>query len=199
MKKRAIFGGSFNPVHKGHINFCVQCQNAMSFDEILLIPANIPPHKSAQGLVDGEKRIEMLKLAAAEYDYMKICDIELKTEGKSYTIDTVKRLSELYKNDELFLLIGSDMLLTFDEWKNYREIFDYVTLVSAARTAADEEMLIKKRAEMQIFAEKIVVLKLDIIELSSTEIRNALKIGADVSEYINPSVLKYIKENRLYI
>ena len=133
MSRIALFGGTFNPVHNGHINLCLECHKKLNFDKILLIPDNIPPHKSSDDLAGNAHRLNMLKIAAKENELFEVCDIEYKLKGTSYTVNTIAELKKIYKEDELFLIIGSDMLFMFDRWFCYEKILKSVTLVAGAR------------------------------------------------------------------
>ncbi len=196
MKKIAIFGGTFNPVHNGHLNLINSIQEKMQFDEILLIPSYLPPHKEVKELASGKDRMKMLSLATEGILNIGICDIELNKKGKSYTIETVKMLKQLFSNSELYLVVGADMLLTFDTWKNWREILKYVFLVASSRNEGEEESLLKKAYELN--KERIIVVKTEPFSVSSTEIRNKLKLNEDVSHLLPEKVLHYINQKRLY-
>lgn len=196
MKKIAIFGGTFNPVHNGHLNLINSIQEKMQFDEILLIPSYLPPHKEVKELASGKDRMRMLSLATEGILNIGICDIELNKKGKSYTIETVKMLKQLFLNSELYLVVGADMLLTFDTWKNWREILKYVFLVASSRNEGEEESLLKKAYELN--KERIIVVKTEPFSVSSTEIRNKLKLNEDVSHLLPEKVLHYINQKRLY-
>ncbi len=198
MKKIAIFGGSFNPVHNGHINICKWCQEEYNFDEILLIPTNIPPHKVATDMLSGEHRVNMLKLATNELDFVTISDIELKEEGVSYTYLTIEKLKKIYPNDMLYLIIGSDMLFTFDKWVNYSQILENVTLISGARHENEYQNLLDKKDSFGKLKDKINIINLDIKDISSTDIRDIIKNDVLIEDKISLEVFNYIKENNLY-
>ena len=127
-----IFGGTFNPPHKGHKRMALEMMRAASLDKILIIPTFTPPHKTAPELAGTEDRMKMCELLFSE-DCFEVSGIEIRREGKSYTVDTVSELKKLYPDDELFLIIGSDMLLTFHEWRKPFEILSMVTLCVATR------------------------------------------------------------------
>lgn len=199
MRKRAIFGGSFNPIHLGHVNFCNECQKQYNFDEIILIPSNIPPHKSADELVSGADRLKMTELAASGYAYMRVSDIELRHGGKSYTVDTIEELNRIYEKDELFLLIGSDMLLSFKTWHRYEKILELVKVVAGARQSEDKQEIINIKSDFAALSDRISIIDLEIVEISSTQVRNAVKSGIDVNKYLDNKVYDYIKEKGLYL
>lgn len=197
MKRQAIFGGSFNPIHKGHINLCLECMKQFDFEEILLIPTNRPPHKESGDLASNADRMNMLRLVFEKYHFLKPSDIEFRLGGKSYTINTIEALEKEEKADRYFI-IGSDMLLTFDKWKDYREILKRVTIIAACRHEDEFERLFKKRESFGELKERIKLIKINVFEVSSTEIRDRIKSGEDLSELLEPEVYSYIKTNGLY-
>ena len=198
MKKRrvGIFGGTFNPPHNGHIAsaecFCRQ----MDLDELKIIPAFMPPHKVYDSKVTCEERLEMCRLAFASIEKAEISDIEIKRGGTSYTYLT---LQELKKDDtQLYLLCGTDMILSLDKWKNPQVIFDLAYICYARRESepSNSELLKKKCDEYRAcYGATIYEIDLDVIDVSSSEIRSAEKIAAD---NIPASVLNYISERGLY-
>ncbi|MEG0457786.1 MAG: nicotinate-nicotinamide nucleotide adenylyltransferase, partial [Oscillospiraceae bacterium] len=113
--KIGIFGGTFNPIHNGHLNLINSFDTAIGLDKILCIPTNIPPHKSEDNIISGKDRLNMLTIATAENKKISPCDVELKTSGKSYTYNTLIMLRKIYFQDDFYLLMGSDMFLSFDK------------------------------------------------------------------------------------
>ena len=111
-----VYGGSFNPIHTGHIRLAQSYLEALSLDKILVIPANIPPHKRARQLLPGETRLELCRLACLDDPRLEVSDIELQREGSSYTVDTLRALKVLYPGAELHLIVGSDMFMTMETW-----------------------------------------------------------------------------------
>lgn len=196
-KKLGVFGGTFNPVHLGHLHLCKSCQEQCEFDQILLIPTNQPPHKETVNLASNRDRLEMLRLAVREFPYMKACGLEYQMGGKSYTINTLKRLKELYQDTEISLIMGSDMLRSFHTWRSYQEILSTATLTVGARCHAEYEELVELRDSFQEYREKIKILKISVIELSSTQIRSLLKKGMG-RELLPPAVFEYICKRGLY-
>ena len=121
MSRVGIMGGTFNPPHNGHVHAARQAMAAMQFDRLLLIPDNVPPHKTMpHGSADGEQRLEMTRLMAREIPGAEACDMELRRGGRSYTADTLRALQRALPEAELFLIIGTDMLLTLDNGASRR-------------------------------------------------------------------------------
>ena len=199
-KKIGIFGGAFNPVHNGHINLAKQYLYELDLDKLLLIPTAVPPHKSALGLASENDRLNMLKLATCGVDKLEVSDIEFKRAGKSYTYDTLIELKKFYPNSSFYLIIGADQLFHFDKWYKYKEILSLVTLCTCARENEEE------KAEMNSFAKsldgidmnKFFILKTPVLKVSSSEVRQKIKSGEDVSSLVPKKVLNYISERGLY-
>ena len=124
MERIGIFGGTFNPPHLGHIQAAKHAVEALALDRLLLIPDRIAPHKVMPAhSPTPQQRLEMLQIAAADHPKLEVCDLELHREGPSYTYETVEQLHALYPDAQLVLMMGSDMFLTFQNWKNPQRIF----------------------------------------------------------------------------
>lgn len=197
-RKIAIFGGTFNPVHNGHIHICLQCQKKFRFDQILLIPTNIPPHKSAVDLASNEDRFEMLRLATKENPLFCVSDIEYRLSGTSYTYHTIQQLKKENQNDSYYLIVGSDMLRMFDKWYRYQDILKEVTLLVGAREQSEYNELMKIKKNDYSDSEKIQIINIDVLELSSTEIRKDIKKGISIERLVHPDVQQYIYSHNLY-
>ena len=194
-RKIGILGGTFNPVHNGHIRLAQICYDKLSLDEILVIPTNIPPHKSAKNIADSGHRLNMLKLAFEDLSYVSISDIELNKEGKSYTVETLSILKEKYPNDSLYLIVGGDMFLCFDEWKDYKKILSMCTLCTAPRENGELIKLKEYQNVIDPSHTKTIIFESDILVVSSTEIRNSDIL--DIKE-IPQKVKEYIIQKGLY-
>ncbi len=199
--KRAIFGGSFDPVHKGHVKLVESLCEAVMPDEVIVMPTGISPFKKdmKRRPASGEDRLEMCRLAFADMPRVTVSDYEITRPEVSYTVDTVRHFHGLYPNDELYLLIGSDMLLTFDKWRKFEEILADCTLCAASREngSRDMESLRKKAEELRRYG-NVVLIKAEPFEVSSTEIREKIMKNSDISCYVPKNVVKYILENNLY-
>ena len=120
--KTGLFGGSFNPIHNGHINLAVSVKESLGLDRVILIPSGTAPHKSSAEYAAAEDRLEMCRLACSGIDGLEVSDYEIRKSGKSYTIYTVEHFKKEFPEDELYWLVGSDMLLSFETWFRYRDI-----------------------------------------------------------------------------
>lgn len=197
MAKIGLFGGSFNPIHNGHINLAVSVKNELKLDKVIFIPSGTAPHKSSNEYVLAEDRLEMCRLALEDYDDFEISDYELCRQGKSYTVYTVRHFKQLYPYEELVWMVGSDMLLTFDQWYEYREILGKVTLAAISRYGSDLNELYKMSEKLSLYG-KIIVVNASAVTISSTKIRKMIKNNEDLSCYLNGKVVKYIMLKNLY-
>ena len=191
-----IYGGAFNPVHKGHVKLAEEVKTKANLDKIIIMPSGVSPHKSSGSLIDSSHRLEICKLAFEGEDYI-ISDLEIKREGKSYTVDTVTELKKLYPDDELYLIMGSDMLLCFHKWYRYEEILSNVTIVATTRQddiSIDE----LKNYSRDVLGKKTLIIDFEPFECSSTKVRNELLSGADAKEMLSEKVKSYIIEKGLY-
>ena len=194
-----IYGGTFAPVHRGHVAAAEALIRQMELDLLYVIPAGIPPHKQIDEADDPAHRLAMCELA---FDGMKkviVSDMEIARSGKSFTVDTLRALSG--EDRRLFLLMGTDMMLTLDQWRAPDEIFKlcYPIYVRREQDPILEGQIVAKN---QLYQEKYgrIVRRLmaDVIELSSTEIRDRVKSGEGISDLVPTPVADYIKSNGLY-
>lgn len=199
MARIGIFGGSFNPPHRGHVLALREFQNKLGLDELFVIPANDPPHKTlSANSPDALQRFVLTELACAEIAKSTVSDMELKREGKSYTADTVLELRARFPSDELLLLMGTDMFLGFDKWYSPEVICKEVTLVVAHRAEDDREVLEQQAQRLrERFGARIVWLENVFLPYSSTSVRAMLAFGAG-KDYVTPLVYDEISRRRLY-
>ena len=199
--RRAIFGGSFDPVHNGHINLVKQICGVVRLDEIIIMPTRISPFKQdAENVpVSGTDRLEMCRLAFEEIPFVTVSDYEISRSDVSYTVNTLRHLKEIYPDDELFFIMGSDMLLSFEKWYRYEEILSMCTIIAASREngQTDLEILQDQAEKLEKFG-RVLVVPTDVYEVSSTEIREKIKKNSDISCYVPKNVVKYISEHGLY-
>ena len=199
MERIGIYGGTFNPPHIGHMHSAQQVLSLLKLDKLLLIPDRIAPHKALpEGSASAQQRLEMLKIAAAHIPFAQICDIELRREGKSYTYLTVEELKKQYPDAELVLIMGSDMFLTFQSWKNPQMIWENATLAVLCRGEKDEKSQItEQKAALEALGAKVEVVPNEITAISSTDLRRMLVFKC-AAPYLPAGVGQYICENGLY-
>ncbi len=192
-----IFGGSFNPPHNGHLHLANSVHGALQLDEVLLVPAKQPPHKSASAYAPAEDRLAMCRLAAEEYPWMRAEDYELRQNAVSYSYYTVTHFAKVYPDAELFLLIGGDMLRTFTQWYRFQDILRYAALAAIAREPEEYANLQKCADELRQYGE-IHLLNVETISISSTKIRENVKKSQNNSCYLPEKIVQYIKQRNLY-
>lgn len=194
-----IFGGTFNPPHKGHKRMALEMMKEASLDKMLIIPTFTPPHKTAPDLASGKDRLKMCELLFSE-DCFTVTDIELQRKGKSYTVDTVGELKKLYPDDELFLIIGSDMLLTFHEWRKPEEILTMVTLCVATREngISPEALSAYAKETLKLSDGDYILSRMSPMECSSTDVREMVKNKENLSSVLTDEVVAHIEKFDLY-
>lgn len=190
--KIGVFGGTFNPPHNGHIRLAKAAADELKLDKLLVIPSCIPPHKIAAKLADGQERLEMCRLAFGCDPRFEVSPMELERGSRSYTVETLRELKALYPDSELYFIVGSDMLESFDKWYLWQEILSLSVLCAASR----EEGYSPNLSRFGKLAERIKIITLDPLEVSSTQIRNSA--GEVSPELLDPKVAAYIREHGLY-
>lgn len=196
-----IFGGTFNPVHSGHVNLVQTVAKAIEFDKIMIMPDRIPPHKAADDLASGEDRLNMCAIAFEDIKNAEVCDWELRQSGKSYSIFTVEHFKKLYPNDDLWLIMGSDMFLCFDKWYRYEDILSLASVACISRCSEDTDSVLEEHAEkLKSGGEgrSIVIIKAQPFEVSSSRLRENIKNMEDTSCYFPKKIVQYIYEHNLY-
>lgn len=191
--KIGIYGGAFNPVHLGHIRTALCLQEATGAERVLFIPSNLSPHKSSAALAPGEDRLAMLDIALREYPQFSVCDVELRRNEISYTVDTLRVLRAEYPEDEFYLFVGADMFLTFDRWYMADRVMKQVTLCAVPRDGGLLPRLKAKELEYKAQGGRVIVADMPLAPVSSSELRRGAKL-----EYLDSEVKKYIHEHHLY-
>ena len=192
-----IYGGSFNPVHNGHIHLAETAVKELGLDRLYLLPSKKSPHRSMAEYAPDEDRLEMLRLACKGNDKLCVSDYETKSDRVSYTIYTVEHFREQYPDAELFLLVGSDMFLSFETWHRYEEILANATLCVVSREKGDFPKLMKKAEELGKYG-RIQVSEAPPTEVSSTEVRKKIAKNEDFTCYLDENVVQYIRLRGLY-
>ncbi len=190
-----IYGGSFDPPHKGHRLLAENLMKACDALKVMVIPTAMSPFKNSSG-ASAEDRLQMCRLAFSE-EFFEVSDIEISRGGKSYTVDTVSAVKAMYPDAEFYLFMGEDMLLSFDRWYRYRDILSMCTLVAACRTENRGKLQKMKDYARDVLGDKVVICESVPVEISSTEIRQALSLGD--SEYVSREVMEYIRSRGLYL
>jgi len=197
-KKYGIFGGTFNPPHIGHVHAAQEASRVLGLD-ILFIPDNIPPHKQMPvGSASAEDRLAMTQLAAQQVPGSQVLDLEIRRGSRSYTADTIEELARIYPNDELWLIVGTDMLCSLHTWFQPERIFAKAGIVALARNEGDSRDILES-AEMlrRTYGARIEFVDAAPLPVSSSQIRDGLYSGMD--QWLPDGVFAYIKERGLYL
>ena len=197
MANIAIYGGTFNPVHVGHTNLLDSFIKQLNFDKVIVIPTNIPPHKEVRLTADAQTRLEMCRVAFAS-DKVLVSDIELLRNEKSYSYDTVSQLKEIYPEDDLFFLMGSDMFLSLETWYRYDDLKKLITFCAAARNQEDRTLLEQHALRLEEKGAKTVIVDINVIDISSAQIREKIMFGQSCSEFLPKGVESIVREKNLY-
>jgi nicotinate-nucleotide adenylyltransferase len=199
-KDIVILGGTFNPPHNGHIYIGNQINKIIKPEKTLIIPAYSPPHKELTQHITANQRLSMCNLAADGLDRVEVSDIEIQRKGKSYTVDTLESLNETYKNYKLNLVLGTDMLMSFNRWKEPERILSFASLLILPRDDTDKKVLLNHidMLKSKYACARVRFLDIKPLPISSTLIRSLVLNNCDISEYVPIKVLSFIKENSLY-
>lgn len=210
MTKIGLYGGTFDPVHVGHTQLAEAAIEEAGLDRVLMVPAVVPPHKKTRVVTPFDHRVEMVRLALAEYPEIELSLIESELPIPSYTIDTVRLLQSLLPNTtELYFIIGIDAFVEIASWKSYEELLSRVSLLVAMRHGCSPELLDKVRVNLSYGKvagrwihsggrKDIVFLNSPIVDISSSTIRKQLREGASHVDGVPNHVMQYIQGNKLY-
>ena len=199
MEKIGIYGGTFNPLHTGHLHAAKQAIEVLGLDRLILVPDRIAPHKQMpEGSATPEQRLEMLRIATKNEPKMEVSDIELKREGKSFTYLTVEQVAGEHPDARLYLLMGSDMFTSFDTWMEPDRITAHAVLAVMFRGDKGEaEAIEAQKTKMEIRGAEVVLVKNDAIAISSTQMRRLLAFQC-AGPFLPEGVEAYIREQGLY-
>lgn len=198
-KKLGILGGTFDPVHNGHIYSAQAVYKAMELEQVIFIPAYVAPHKVGQDFAPAMDRYNMTALAISGCPYFSVSDIEIRRSGVSYTIDTVKEMQRLFPEYELYFIIGADSVPLLHTWNKINELLERVTFVAAGRPGYSHVIDAAAAKLGPVAYDKIKLLDTPEYAVSSTEIRQRIRAGTSLDGLVPAAVEKYIKEHGLYL
>jgi nicotinate-nucleotide adenylyltransferase len=199
MIRIGIYGGTFSPPHNGHLMAAKSFMEQMWLDILYVIPTAQPPHKGLEGVVSAQDRLNMCRLAFDGMDGVCVSDMEIARGGKSYTVETLRELSG--EDRRLFFLLGTDMLMTLDRWREPAEIFRlcYPVYIRRESDPTLDKPIIEKIAEYhEKFGKVVRKIQTEPMMLSSTDIRERIKRGENVAGLLPEAVERYIRDNHLY-
>ena len=193
-----VFGGTFNPVHNGHVQMLKKAQEVISPDLTLVIPTFLPPHKSvSDDFLSSGDRLNMCKLAFDLLENTEVSNIEIEAKEKSYSVITFSKLHKIYPDAEFVMLCGADMFLTLKTWYKYDELIKLTAFCALPRKEGVNEL--KKYAEIvENDGGKCIVIDETVTDISSTEIRQRLIKNEDISQFVPDKVCEYIENNNLF-
>lgn len=210
-----LFGGTFNPIHYGHLRVAEEIRAMVNLEEIYFIPAFIPPHKENDNLIDPDHRFKMVELAIGDNSYFRCSDVEILRQGISYTIDTLEEFRDQYASKNLYFLVGNEIFHGIESWREYNRLFDLSNFIVYVRPGYKKisdfipseiignYKLLDEGNEMSIFTNEksklLIILRVNSLNISSTTIRDLVKINQSVRYLVPDVVEQYIIFNNLYV
>lgn len=215
--KVGLFGGSFNPLHFGHLRAADEVMEILDLDKVVFIPSSIHPIKNKKNIADAKYRLKMLELATRDTEEFEVSDVEMKRPGPSFTIDTLKHFKNNYKNYRMYFVLGTENLAKIDTWEDYKELFKYADFAVIRRPGFNfkniRDILPRSLAKEFTFSGKkdgktvykhtsgndLIFFQIKGIRISSTTLRKSVKNGKSIKYFVPDSVNKYILKNKLYL
>ncbi|KUK14128.1 MAG: nicotinate-nucleotide adenylyltransferase [Synergistetes bacterium] len=198
MNRIGLMGGTFDPIHYGHLLVAEEVRQIFSLDKVIFVPAKIPPHKINKKISDPEDRYIMVLLATLDNPFFEVSRLEIDKEGVSYTIDTVRQFKEkLGKDSQLFFITGVDIILDLQAWKEPEELLRLCRFIAVTRAGYDLEVLRRKLPKE--FLERIDIVRIPSPPISSTDIRKRVRRGESIKYLVPPLVEEFIKKKGLYL
>jgi len=222
LKRIGLFGGTFNPIHMGHVQVIREVKKKFGLDKIFLIPSAFPPHKETEGIIDGLDRIEMIRLSFSDDPDFVVSDVELKRSGFSYTIDTVRHFKSIFpENTKLYFIVGLDAFLEVDTWKSYKDLFLLIPFIVMSRAATGQRDTVLQWKHLGSYIKSkisdeyrhsasrscyihdvkqpVFLFEVTPVEISSTEIRERIRKGRTIKSLVPEPVGDLIKAKGLYL
>jgi len=189
-KRIGLFGGTFDPIHNGHLLAAEQAREQAGLEEIWFLPAHIPPHKQRRDIATNGHRLRMVELAVMDHPFYKVCAIELERPGPSYTYDTICQLQAKYPEHHFSFIIGGDMVDILPKWHRFDELVERVRFIGLDRPGA--------QVDQEQMSAYVTFVEMPRWDLSSSLIRDKVNAGRSIRYLVPPAVEHYIKEHRLY-
>lgn len=198
MQKIGIMGGTFNPIHIGHLIAAQEVADRTNMDKILFIPAGNPPHKNRKEVISAKYRYDMVELAIKGNDKFEISDIEMKRAGQTYSYDTLKELHNIYYETNFYFIIGFDTLKEIDTWKNIKDLCLMTDFIVVNRDNTPDEINREILIKEEKYKCKFTLVEIPNIEVSSTDIRNRIRNNRGIKYFVTEDVEEYIMQKGLY-
>lgn len=197
--KIGIFGGTFDPIHNGHLYIAENARLKHKLSKVIFMPSAIPPHKQTKHISEASHRLEMCNLATQENEYFEVSDLEIKRKGLSYTVETLKQLKDLYgENFQIYFICGADMLADMPNWYKASDLLANNNFIAVARPSYSLKEIVKNSTLLQKNIANLSLINLMPIKISSTGIRNNIKDGKSIKYLLPNKVEIYIEKNNLY-
>jgi len=195
-----VLGGTFDPIHNGHIAIAEECQTQLNLAEVIFVPAGQPWLKGDKPVLGAEHRMQMVQLAIATHPSFKLSSIEVERDGPSYTVETIVALmTELNRGDELFFIMGWDTLPQFHRWKQPSRLVEMCHLVAVPRPGYTLPELDSLEAVIPGLMNRLIVLNSPEVDISATDIRDRVARGLSIDHLVPGPVAKYIRQHKLYV
>ena len=198
MKKMGLFGGTFDPIHQGHVSMALQIIESLGLDGVMLMPTFVPPHKIRERMAPVEHRLTMCRLVAQEHPVLQVSDLELTRGGASFTVDTLEMLCSMYPDTEWYLITGADMFVTLRTWHRFADIARMAVLCTVPRVGTDTAQLMEYADRLVADGCRCFVASSPVETISSTEIRRRVNDGLPLTGLVPAAVERYICQYGLY-
>jgi nicotinate-nucleotide adenylyltransferase len=202
-KRIGVMGGTFDPIHVGHLVTAEEAWKQFQLDQVLFVPSGYPPHKEERRNLDADSRYLMAVIATSSNPHFKVSRMEIERAGPSYTIDTVRELHGVYgKNTEIFFITGADAILEILTWKEPEKVLEECTFIAATRPGYDlrkmEESLPEAEKARHDSDPRVLVMEIPALAISSTDIRKRIEEGRPIRYLVPEGVSEFIEKNRFY-
>jgi len=199
-KKIGILGGSFNPIHIGHILMCRYTYEALNLEKVYLMPNETPPHKKDEIMLDATHRLNMCKIVEGKNDFLETISVEIGNNKTNYTVETMKHLlSKKLSDSKIYFIVGADSLLQIETWREYKKLFKLINFVCIMRPTYDQNAVTNKIIQLEEkYDVKIKQIEMPLIGISSTNIRNRISKNKSVKYMLDSDVIDYIDSNNLF-
>jgi nicotinate-nucleotide adenylyltransferase len=198
MKRIGIMGGTFDPIHVGHLIMAESAREQFELDEVRFIPAGNPPHKDDEKIGSDRLRFEMVALAIEDNPGFTVSSLEIDEEKPSYTYDTMTRLKRENPEEKHYFIMGEDSLMTIEKWYRYEELLKLIRILAAKRYSVPSPSFLDRIRELNHAGAHVELLHTPIVEVSSTDIRERVARGQSIRYQVTPCVEKFIREKGLY-
>lgn len=200
MKKIGIMGGTFNPIHYGHLFLAENSYDQIGLDQVLFMPSKNPPHKVIAGNISDQHRTDMISLAIEDNPHFVLSTMELHREGITYTADTLSILTKEHPDEQYYFIVGADSFLMMQNWMEPQRIFHNCIVVAAGRDDVEKDQLYQHDKRLKdMFDVKTIILDMPIIQISSVIVRERITENKSIRYYLPNNVIEYIAEKKLYL